>query len=135
MNVFNSCLSPQLFDDSPARRTMGKPYNRSMRKQGAKRAEGAKREMEGRMGPQERKWGKEMSSSEKADYGRGMRAQRASEGLTDGLRCSQEEFHTYLARRGAEDERARGVRVRKPPERKGRQYPTLGEVRVIKGGR
>ena len=81
----------------------------------------------------ERKYGNEMSSSEKADYGSAMRAQRAAHGLVDGLRTDQEGFHDYLARREAEDERLRGARVRKPPEKKGRQYPVLGEVRVIKG--
>ena len=114
---------------------MGKPYNRSMRKQGRKDAKGAQNRMNERMGPEERKWGNEMSSREKNAYGVAMRAQRAASGVTDGLKCSQEEFHDYLSRRRAEDERARGVRVRKPVERQGRQYPTLGEVRVIKEGR
>ena len=85
------------------------------------------------MGPAARKWGDQMSSSEKADYGEAMKAARAAYGLTDGLKCSQEEFHDYLARRRAEDEARRGARVRKPVERQGRQYPVLGEVRVIKG--
>ena len=115
---------------------MPRAYDRSMRKQGRKDAKGAKKDWERRregMGPAERKYGNQMSSSEKADYGSAMRAQRAAHGVTDGLKCSQEEFHDYLAKRRAEDERGRGVRVRRPVERQGRQYPVLGEVKVIKG--
>ena len=114
---------------------MSRAYDRSMRKQGRKDAKGAINRRDERMGPAERKWGKEMSSSEKADYGSAMRAQRAANGLVDGLRLDQEGFYDYLARREAEDERLRGARVRKPPERRGRQYPVLGEVRIIKPGR
>ena len=117
---------------------MSRAYDRSMRKQGRKDAKGAKNDWERRkdgMGPAERKWGNEMSSGEKADYGSAMRAQRAAHGVTDGLRCSQDEFHDYLARKEAESERLRGARVKRPPERKGRQYPTLGAVRIIKPGR
>lgn len=117
---------------------MPRAYDRSMRKQGGKRAQGAKNRRNERrdaMGPQERKWGREMSSSEKNAYGEAMKAARAAFGLTDGLKCSQEEFHDYLSRRRAEDEGRRGARVRRPVERQGRQYPTLGEVKVIKPGR
>ena len=86
-------------------------YDRSMRKQGRKGARRAVSERNDRldaMGPQERKWGREMNASEKHGYGEAMRAQRAAHGLTDGLKCSQGEFHDYLARRRAEDKKARG---------------------------
>jgi hypothetical protein len=45
---------------------------------------------------------------QRAEYGRAMRGLRASYGLTDGLKLSQEEFHDYLARRRAADAQARG---------------------------
>mgnify|MGYP006271314937 CR=1 FL=1 len=114
---------------------MPRAYDRSMRKQGRKDAKGAINRRDERMGPAERKYGNQMSSSEKADYGSAMRAERAAYGLVDGLRTDQEGFHDYLARKEAESERLRGARVKKPPERKGRQYPTLGAVRIIKPGR
>ena len=57
---------------------------------------------------QGRAWGEEMSSKQKFEYGEGMRALRAAEGLTDGLRCSQGEFNDYLARRRQEDQKRRG---------------------------
>ena len=104
-----------------------------MRKQGGKKAQGAKNRMNERMGPQERRWGREMTGSEKNAYGEAMKAARAAFGLTDGLKCSQDEFHDYLSRRRAEDEARRGARVRRPVERQGRQYPTTGEVRVYRG--
>ena len=50
----------------------------------------------------------EMSPAQRAEYGRAMRDLRASYGLTDGLRVSQSGFHEYLARRRAEDAKARG---------------------------
>ena len=87
---------------------MSKAYDRSMRKQGKKDAQGAQNRMNERMGPQERKWGREMNASEKHGYGEAMRAQRAAHGLTDGLKCSQGEFHDYLAKRRAADKAARG---------------------------
>ena len=87
---------------------MPRAYDSPMRKQGRKSARGAINRMEERMGPAERKWGREMNASEKNGYGEAMRAQRAAYGLTDGLKCSQGEFHDYLARRRAEDKKARG---------------------------
>ena len=57
---------------------------------------------------QGRAWGEEMSPKQKFEYGEGMRALRAAEGLTDGLRCSQAEFHSYLERKEAENKRLRG---------------------------
>ena len=54
-----------------------------------------------------RDWGSEFSPNQKSEYAQGMQAYRRSFGLTDGLRCSQGEFSDYLARRRAEDERAR----------------------------
>ena len=83
-------------------------YDRSMRKQGRKRAQGAQNRMNERMGPQERKWGREMNASEKHGYAEAMRAQRAAHGVTDGLKCSQEEFWAYLKKRRSEDKKARG---------------------------
>ena len=53
-------------------------------------------------------WGEEMTPKQKFEYGEGMRALRAAEGLTDGLRCSQEEFNDYLARRRQQDQKRRG---------------------------
>ena len=50
----------------------------------------------------------EFNASQRAEYGRSMRALRASYGMTDGLKLSQEEFHAYLERRREEDARARG---------------------------
>jgi hypothetical protein len=50
----------------------------------------------------------EFTPSQRAEYGRSMRALRASYGLTDGLKLGQTEFHAYLERRRAADARARG---------------------------
>jgi len=50
----------------------------------------------------------EFSPSQKAEYGRAMRALRASYGMTDGLKLNQSEFHAYLERRRAADAQARG---------------------------
>ena len=87
---------------------MPRAYASPMRNQGRKSARGAINRMEERMGPEERRYGREMNASEKHGYGEAMRAQRAAYGLTDGLKCSQGEFHDYLARRRAEDKKARG---------------------------
>ena len=90
---------------------MSKAYDRSMRKQGKKGAKKAVSERNDRldgMGPQERKWGREMNASEKHGYGEAMRAQRAAHGVTDGLKCSQDEFWAYLKKRRSEDKKARG---------------------------
>jgi len=57
---------------------------------------------------QGRAWGEEMTPKQKFEYGEGMRALRAAEGLTDGLRCDQSEFNDYLARRRQEDQKRRG---------------------------
>jgi len=57
---------------------------------------------------QGRAWEEEMSPKQKFEYGEGMRALRAAEGLTDGLRTDQEGFNDYLARRRQEDQRRRG---------------------------
>ena len=87
---------------------MSRAYDSPMRKQGRKEAQGAQNRMYERMGPEERRYGREMNASEKHGYGEAMRAQRAAYGLTDGLKCSQDEFHDYLARRRAADKKARG---------------------------
>ena len=55
-----------------------------------------------------RAWGEEFTQKQKAEYAQGMQAMRRSFGLTDGLKCSQGEFHDYLARRRAEDQKRRG---------------------------
>ena len=49
-----------------------------------------------------------MTPQQKFEYGEGIRALRAAEGLTDGLRCSQGEFNDYLTRRRQEDQSRRG---------------------------
>lgn len=55
-----------------------------------------------------RDWGSEFSPNQKSEYAQGMQTYRRSFGLTDGLKCSQGEFHDYLARRRAEDQKQRG---------------------------
>ena len=57
-----------------------------------------------------RDWSAEFSPNQKSEYAQGMQAYRRSFGLTDGLKCSQGEFHDYLARRRTEDEAARSGR-------------------------
>ena len=54
--------------------------------------------------------GKGFTPEQKSEYAQGMQAYRRSFGLTDGLKCSQGEFHDYLTRRRAEDRRGRGGR-------------------------
>ena len=55
-----------------------------------------------------RDWSAEFSPNQKSEYAQGMQTYRRSFGLTDGLKCSQGEFHDYLARRRAEDQKRRG---------------------------
>ena len=61
-----------------------------------------RRENEGRA------WEVEFSPNQKSEYAQGMQTYRRSFGLTDGLKCDQNEFHDYLARRRAEDQKRRG---------------------------
>ena len=55
-----------------------------------------------------REWSKDFTPEQKSEYAQGMQAYRRSFGLTDGLRCSQAEFHSYLERKEAESKRLRG---------------------------
>ena len=80
--------------------------NRSYRRGGKTRMSSVQNEF--RREKEGRAWGEEFSGAQKAEYAQGMQAYRRSFGLTDGLKCSQSEFHDYLARRRAEDQKRRG---------------------------